>query len=77
MVIVLVTQFNVAFQSRSSAYSTILTFQVSLSLWDTSEACGADYREEQVNLVLGTVKHPCLKNCLKRRHTFMKNRPNF
>ena len=38
--------------SQFHSYScATLKFQVSLSLWDTSEACGADYRDEQVNLV--------------------------
>ena len=51
---------NGAFQSCSDANS--LTFQVSLSLWDTSEACGADYREEQVSKtfswnIVQTFKH--------------------
>jgi len=32
--------------------------EVSLSLWDTSEACGADYREEQVKVVVGAVRDP-------------------
>ena len=36
---------------RFQCYFNFIIFQVSLSLWDTSEACGADYRDEQVNFV--------------------------
>ena len=46
---------NISKLSQISFFQNWLNFQVSLSLWDTSEPWGFDYREEQVK-ILGPVR---------------------